>query len=90
MPYPAHLVHAGPRKEVCRDIIATIQTSIPDAVIHNTKKLGRPDLVKMGYNLAKDFGAKAVIIIANEKTTKKVVYGLNTRGVTAHGAIWNS
>ncbi|KAF4465907.1 non-ribosomal peptide synthetase [Fusarium albosuccineum] len=73
-------------KELCQ----TITERIPNAVIHDTKKQGRPDLVKMGYNLVKSFQAEAVIIIANEKITKKVVYGLETRGVPAYGAIWDS
>ncbi|KAH0598942.1 hypothetical protein MHUMG1_03056 [Metarhizium humberi] len=80
----------NPEKTFGKKVLDTIYDSIPDAVIHDTKKLGRPDLVKMGYNLAKDFGAEAVIIIANEKITKKVVYGLETRGLPAYGAIWDS
>ena len=81
---------SNPEKTFGREMLDTIHKTIPDAVIHDTKKLGRPDLVKMGYNLAKDFGAEAVIIIANEKITKKIVYGLETRGVPAYGAIWDS
>ncbi|KAH7110922.1 hypothetical protein EDB81DRAFT_768695 [Dactylonectria macrodidyma] len=73
-------------KDLCNDIKA----QIPNAVIHDTKRFGRPDLVKMGYNLVQSFKAEAVIIIANEKVTKKVVYGLETRGVLAYGAIWDS
>lgn len=80
----------NPEKTFGKGIIDTIRRSIPNAVIHDTKVKGRPDLVKMGYNLVKDFGAEAVIIIANEKITKKVVYGLETRGVPAYGAIWDS
>ncbi|KPM43747.1 hypothetical protein AK830_g2757 [Neonectria ditissima] len=79
-----------PEQTFGQDLCNTIATKIPNAVIHDTKKLGRPDLVKMGFNLAKSFGAEAVIIIANEKITKKVVYGLETRGVPAYGAIWDS
>ncbi|POR37446.1 Nonribosomal peptide synthetase 5 [Tolypocladium paradoxum] len=80
----------NPEKTFGKSIMDTIYRSIPNAVIHDTKAKGRPDLVKMGYNLVKDFGAEAVIIIANEKITKKVVYGLETRGVPAYGAIWDS
>ena len=72
------------------DIMTTVRRSIPDAVIHDTKVAGRPDLVRMGFNMARGFGAEAVIIIANEKITKKVVYGLRTRGMPAYGAIWDS
>ncbi|KAG5987304.1 hypothetical protein E4U54_005047, partial [Claviceps lovelessii] len=81
---------SNPEKTFGKRVLSTIYESIPDAVIHDTKEKGRPDLVKMGYNLAKDFGAEAVVIIANEKITKKVVYGLETRGIAAYGAIWDS
>ncbi|KAK2600027.1 hypothetical protein QQS21_005261 [Conoideocrella luteorostrata] len=80
----------NPEKTFGKKVLDTIYQSIPDAIIHDTKEKGRPDLVKMGYNLVKDFGAEAVIIIANEKITKKVVYGLETRGIPAYGAIWDS
>lgn len=79
-----------PVKTFGQEMIDTIRGTIPNAVIHDTRTQGRPDLVKMGYNMAKDFNAEAVIIIANEKITKKVVYGLETRGVAAYGAIWDS
>lgn len=81
---------ANPEKTFGKKVLDTIYQSIPDAVIHDTKVKGRPDLVKMGYNLVKDFRAEAVIIIANEKITKKVVYGMETRGIPAYGAIWDS
>ena len=81
---------AEPESTFGKDMIDTVRQSIPGAIIHDTKILGRPDLVRMGYNLAKDFGAEAVIVIANEKITKKIVYGLETRGVSAYGAIWDS
>ncbi|KAL2755315.1 hypothetical protein ACRALDRAFT_1076991 [Sodiomyces alcalophilus JCM 7366] len=86
------LIWSAPRPEVTfgEEFVSTIQRHSPDAVIHDTKALGRPDLVKMGYNVAKSFNAEAVIIIANEKITKKVVYGLETRGIPAYGAIWDS
>ncbi|KJZ72362.1 hypothetical protein HIM_08288 [Hirsutella minnesotensis 3608] len=80
----------NPEELFGQQILDTIYESIPDAIIHNTKKSGRPNLVQMGYNLAKSFGAEAVIIIANEKITKKVVYGIETRGIAAYGAIWDS
>ncbi|CAH0017627.1 unnamed protein product [Clonostachys rhizophaga] len=79
-----------PEAKFGKEIIGNIRRSIPDAVIHDTRKQGRPDLVRMGYNMARGFGAEAVIIIANEKITKKVVYGLQTRGIPAYGAIWDS
>ncbi|KAF7550327.1 hypothetical protein G7Z17_g5803 [Cylindrodendrum hubeiense] len=79
-----------PEKAFGHELCSVIKDKMPGSVIHDTKRLGRPDLVKMGFNLAKGFKAEAVIIIANEKITKKVVYGLETRGIPAYGAIWDS
>lgn len=80
----------NPEKTFGEDMCNTIRRRVPGAIIHDTKILGRPDLVKMAYNAAKAMDAEAVIIIANEKITKKVVYGLETRGINAFGAIWDS
>jgi amino acid adenylation domain-containing protein len=80
----------NPEKTFGRGFIESVHETIPQSIIHDTRVLGRPDLVKMGYNLAKSFDAEAVIIIANEKITKKVVYGLENRGIPAYGAIWDS
>jgi hypothetical protein len=77
----------------------------PQAVIIDTKKDGRPDLVSIAYRVwegsrrgdvgngrpAKVSGpCEAVVIISNQKVTKKVVYGLESRGVPAYGAIFDS
>ncbi|PHH63874.1 hypothetical protein CDD82_1825 [Ophiocordyceps australis] len=89
---PTQLIWSAPTPEKTfgKSIMDTIHQSLPNAIIHDTKEKGRPDLVKMGYNTAKAFAAEAVVIIANEKITKKVVYGLETRGIAAFGAIWDS
>lgn len=89
---PTQLIWSTPNPEATfgKGIIDSIKGACPEAVIHDTRSQGRPDLVKMGFNMAKNFGAEAVVIIANEKITKKVVYGLQTRGVPAYGAIWDS
>ncbi|KAF4454014.1 hypothetical protein F53441_3398 [Fusarium austroafricanum] len=100
-PLLGHIVHQScptqliwsttrPEETFGKELVGQVREAIPDAIIWDTKAQGRPDLVRMGFNLAKSFGAEAVIIIANEKITKKVVYGLETRGVPAYGAIWDS
>jgi hypothetical protein len=73
-------------KEVCNAIL----DSDPDAVIHNTKTMGRPDLVEIAYRLYRESGAEAVCIISNQKLTQKVVYAMESRGIPAFGAIWDS
>lgn len=55
------------------------------AVVHDTRKQGRPDLVRLTWDAVQGFQAEAVIVISNEKLTKKVVYGMETRGVPAYG-----
>lgn len=47
-------------------------------------------MVKLTYRLVREFEAEAVIIISNEPLTRKVVYGMMSRGVPAFGAIWDS
>lgn len=79
-----------PEASFGRGLLDEVRRRVPDAVVHDTKALGRPDLVRMAYNMARRRRAEAVIIIANEKITKKVVYGLESRGVPAYGAIWDS
>ncbi|KAK3299882.1 AMP-binding enzyme [Chaetomium fimeti] len=79
-----------PVKTYGKELVDTVRRQIPGAVIWDTSAQGRPDMVKLSYNLARSFQAEAVIIIANRKITTKVVYGLETRGVHAYGAIWDS
>lgn len=73
----------------------------PGAIIIDTRKTGRPDLVKIAYRVweqsrvvgsekSRDGPCEAVVIISNMKVTKKVVYGLESRGVAAYGAIFDS
>ncbi|OHE97889.1 tat pathway signal sequence [Colletotrichum orchidophilum] len=94
-------------------VIDTLYRADPDAVIIDTKKTGRPDLVAITYRiwetsrrqalgLAQNEGVaatrtkkkmgpcEAVVIISNQKVTRKVVYGLESRGIPAYGAIFDS
>lgn len=56
----------------------------------DTRKNGKPDLVKLTLKMVKEFNAEAVGVISNPHLTKKLVYGLNSRGVPAYGAIFDS
>jgi len=61
-----------------------------EAIIWDTRERGRPDLVEMAYNLYRESGAEAVFVISNPKLTRKVVYGMESRGVPGFGPIWDS
>ncbi|KAL4901744.1 hypothetical protein BDW74DRAFT_187155 [Aspergillus multicolor] len=73
-----------------QEIVDEVYCSDPGAIVHDTKVLGRPDLVRMAWDAVQGFAAEGVVVISNEKVTKKIVYGLETRGVAAYGAIWDS
>ncbi|KAF9524557.1 hypothetical protein CPB83DRAFT_886210 [Crepidotus variabilis] len=71
-------------------VIDAVVKADPDAVIWNTRTLGRPDMVALTYQLVVQSNAEAVFIISNPKVTRKVVYGMESRGIPAYGAIFDS
>ncbi|KAL2830519.1 hypothetical protein BDW59DRAFT_170092 [Aspergillus cavernicola] len=81
---------SNPTETFGKEVMDAVCNADPDAVVHDTKKQGRPDLVQLTWNAVQDFEAEAVVIISNEKLTKKVVYGMESRGIPAYGAIWDS
>jgi ferredoxin-NADP reductase len=80
----------SPRKTFGDAIVEDVLAADEKAVIYDTDKGSRPDIVKMAYSMYIDSEAEAVIIISNPKLTYEVVYGLESRGVPAFGAIWDS
>lgn len=89
---PARLVWStrNARKTYGDDLVEEILAVEPDALIWNTDERGRPDLVKLAYQAVVAFDAEAVIVISNQKLTRRVVYGMESRGIPAYGAIWDS
>jgi len=99
-------------------VLDAVYRADPDAVVIDTRKTGRPDLVRIAYRMwegsryegprelalgkagrlsevdtkrRRAMGpCEAVVIISNQKVTRKVVYGLESRGVPAYGAIFDS
>ncbi|KXN81801.1 hypothetical protein AN958_03727 [Leucoagaricus sp. SymC.cos] len=66
-----------------------LETS-PDTIIYNTRAHGKPDMIKLVLRVAKDFQPEAICVISNEKLTRKIVYGMVSRGIPAFGPIWDS
>lgn len=89
---PSRLVWStrNPERTYGAELVADIRRVQPDAIIWDTDQDGKPDLVKLAFEAARDFGAEAVICIANKKVTWNVVYELERRGLPAFGAIWDS
>ncbi|KAI0769002.1 hypothetical protein BD413DRAFT_614042 [Trametes elegans] len=79
-----------PRKTFGDKLVDSLIEANPSAVIYDTREHGKPDMVKLTYRMVQEFNAEAVVIISNEPLTRKVVYGMMSRGIPAFGAIWDS
>jgi hypothetical protein len=80
----------SPRETYGDNLVDEILSVQPDAVIWDTTKKGKPDLLKLAYEEYKDFDAEAIIVISNKKVTFNLNYELESRGIPAFGAIWDS
>ncbi|EPS44114.1 hypothetical protein H072_1899 [Dactylellina haptotyla CBS 200.50] len=79
-----------PRETFGDEVVDGVLSADPNAVIWDTRVDGKPDIVKLVWGLVQESQAEAVVIISNPALTKKVVYGMESRGVAAYGAIWDS
>lgn len=79
-----------PEVTYSREVVEIVRRADPEAIIINTTLSGRPDLVTRTYELYIASGAEAVFIISNPKVTRRVVYGLETRGVPIFAPIFDS
>ena len=89
---PSLLVWAtrNPRKTYGDALVDEILEVQPEAIIWDTDAHGKPDMVKLAYKAYKEAGAEAIICISNKKLTWQVVSGMESRGIPAYGAIWDS
>jgi hypothetical protein len=89
---PIHLVWStrNPRKTYGDELVEEILQAEPDALIWDTDVLGKPDLVQLAYDAVQATGAEAVICISNQTLTQRVVEEMESRGIPAYGAIWDS
>ncbi|GJJ13343.1 hypothetical protein Clacol_007595 [Clathrus columnatus] len=89
---PIRLLWTSPdvRKTFGDHLVDSILEKSPGAVIYDTRKYGKPDMVKLTMKLVREFNAEAVCVISNQKLTEQVVYGMMSRGIPAFGAIWDS
>lgn len=90
--YPVRVLWSAqdPEKTYGQGIIKSVFRSDPNAVIVDTKKTGRPDLLALAYGMLVASECEAAVVISNPSVTRKVVYGLETRGVPAFGPIFDS
>jgi len=79
-----------PEQTYGKEIMSSVLTSDPNAIIIDTKVTGQPDLEALTYALYKDIEAEAIVIISNPKVTRDVVFTMESRDVPAFGAIFDS
>ncbi|KAL8707374.1 MAG: hypothetical protein Q9220_007598 [cf. Caloplaca sp. 1 TL-2023] len=91
-PIPCRLLWStpSPEKTYGANILESVSKADPDAMIIDTRASGRPDVVALAYHLYVQSNAEAVFCISNPSLTRKVVYGMESRGVPAYGPIWDS
>ena len=89
---PVHLVWSARNHRATYGdaLVGEILAKVPHALLWDTDERGRPDLVKLAFEAVRDFDAEAVVCISNQKLTRSVIYGLESRGTPAYGAIWDS
>ncbi|KAM7193960.1 putative Nonribosomal peptide synthetase [Rhypophila sp. PSN 637] len=80
----------NPVKTYGQRIVDEVMNCDENAVVWDTETRGRPDLVKLAWQLYKESGAECVCVISNAKVTQMVVQQLEERGVPAYGPIWDS
>ena len=81
----------SPEATYGNEIVRAVHQADQDALIIDTTASGaRPDMVTLTYRLYMEYGAEAVFVISNPKLTRKVVYGMESRGIPAFGPIWDS
>ncbi|MBW4701919.1 hypothetical protein [Micromonospora sp. RL09-050-HVF-A] len=89
---PARLVWVARRhRETFGDgLVDEILAHQPDALLWDTARDGKPDMLRLAWQAYRAFDAEAVICISNRPLTWQVVRGMEERGVPAYGAIWDS
>lgn len=91
-PVPCRLLWStpSPLQTYGENIMQAVANADPDALIIDTRASGRPDIVALTYHLYLEAKAEAVFVISNPQLTRKVVYGMESRGIPAYGPIWDS
>jgi hypothetical protein len=89
---PARLAWStrDPRRTYGDALVDEVETIQPDAVIWDTTKQGKPDLLELALKSYAEFHAEAVFVVSNRSTTLRLVHDLERRGIPAFGPIWDS
>jgi hypothetical protein len=91
-PLPARILWStpNPQQTYGENILEAVGQADPEALIINTRATGRPDMVGLAYHLYLESKAEAVFVLSNASLTRKVVYGMESRGIPAFGPVFDS
>jgi hypothetical protein len=89
---PAQLVWStrDPRATYGDALVDEVLAAQPDAIIWDTTRHGKPDLVALADRAYRDFDAEAVLIVSNKPATTHLVHAFERRGIPAFGPIFDS
>jgi hypothetical protein len=89
---PARLVWStrDPRATYGDDLVDQLERAQPDALVWDTTRSGKPDLVELAQRAYDDFDAEAVLIVSNKPATTHLVHAFERRGIPAFGPIFDS
>lgn len=71
-------------------LVDQILSKSPDALLYDTRKHGKPNMVKLIHHVVDEYQPEVVCVISNNSFTQKIVYGLRSRGILTLGAIFDS
>lgn len=80
----------SPRDTYGDALVDEIEANTENPLIWDTDARGKPDLSQLALEAVRETGAEAVIVISNQKLTQKVIYDMESQGIPAYGAIWDS
>lgn len=80
----------SPRATYGDAIVDEIEASTENPLIWDTDARGKPNLSSLALQAVRESGAEAVIVISNQKLTRRVVHDMESLGIPAYGAIWDS
>lgn len=80
----------SPRATYGDALVDEVEAHTENPVIWDTDSRGKPDLSQLALQAVRETGAEAVIVISNQKLTRKVVHDMESQGIPAYGAIWDS
>ncbi|TRD15497.1 hypothetical protein [Palleronia caenipelagi] len=80
----------NPRATYGDALVDEIEAHTENPVIWDTVADGKPDLSALALRAVRESDAEAVIVISNQKLTRRVVHDMESLGIPAYGAIWDS